>query len=104
MNRPRRGWVEWRSIALVILYSVALPVFVGTRGAAAESFDVYWISDGCGYLAEIQGGQLKLFEITPLSCLPGDTLTLQAEPPDPRGARYVSKDSDVVVSGPGTRS
>src|SRR5258708_29884362 len=101
MNRPDRSWKAWRGIALVILCSVPTLSFLRAPAAAAQSLDGYWVSDRYGYVAEIQGGQIKLFEITPLSCLPSDTLTLQAEPPDPRGVRYVSKDSDVLFLAPG---
>jgi hypothetical protein len=65
--------------------------------AAAESFDGRWRSDGYGYWAELQAGQLSLFEITPLSCLPSETFRSQDEPADPRGARYVSTRRPTVL-------
>lgn len=65
--------------------------------AAAESFDGRWGSDGYGYWAELQAGQLSLFEITPLSCLASETFRAQGEPADPRGARYASTQRPGVL-------
>ena len=74
---------------------------VKAPAAERQSLDGYWLSDGYGYLAEIKGDEIKLQEITPLSCILSDTLTLQAEPVDPRGTRFVSKESDILFVSPG---
>jgi Peptidase family S41/Tricorn protease C1 domain len=44
---------------------------------------------------------MKLQEIASVSCIPSGTLTLQTEPVDPRGARFVSKESDILFLSPG---
>jgi hypothetical protein len=67
---------------------------VEAPAAEKQSLDGYWLSDGYGYLAEIRGDEIKLQEITPVSCIPSGILMLQAEPVDPRGTRFVSKESE----------
>lgn len=88
-------------IKLIVLSSLIVRPLVGFPIAKTESLDGYWLSDGYGYLVEIKGSELKLFEITSLSCIPSDTFTLQPEPADPRGTRFVSKDSGAVFLSPG---
>ena len=88
-------------IKFIVLCCLLVQPLVGSPAAKTESLDGYWLSDGYGYLVEIKGSELKLFEITPLSCFPADTLTLQAEPADPRGMRFVSKDAGAVFLTPG---
>src|SRR6185295_6799154 len=41
------------------------------------------------------------FEVTRLSCLLADNLKLKARPIDPRGTRFVTKDSDEIFLTPG---
>src|SRR5438105_1490836 len=100
MARPIRGSVAWRSVVLFILCSLVMVPLVKAPGAAAQSLDGYWLSDGYGYLVEIKGGAIKLYEITPLSCLFSDTFKLKAEPADSRGMRFVN-DDDVIFLTPG---
>jgi hypothetical protein len=69
--------------------------------AEKQSLEGYWLSDGYGYLAEIKGDEIKVQQITTVSCIPSGTLTLQAEPVDPRGTRFVSKESDILFLSPG---
>ena len=99
MVQPHR-YVLRCSLALVLLCSLLVQPLVKTLGAEAQSLDGYWLSDGYGLLAEVKGGELKRFEITPLSCILSDTFKLQTEPADPRGTRFV-KDSDVIFLSPG---
>jgi Peptidase family S41/Tricorn protease C1 domain len=89
-----------RPSALLIILCVVLALPVVKAPAAAQSLDGYWLSDGYGYLAEIKGGEIKMFEITSLSCIAADTYKLKAEPADPRGMRFVNGD-DVIFVSPG---
>src|SRR5512138_1737363 len=88
-------------IKFIVLCSLIVQPLTGSPAIKTESLDGYWLSDGYGYLVEIKGSELKLFEITPLSCFPTETLTLQPEPADPRGMRFVSKDAGAVFLSPG---
>jgi len=92
--------VARRIVLLFILCALVVLPLVKATGAAAQLLDGYWRSDGYGYVAFLKGGELKLFEVTPISCLPADTYKLQAEPPDPRGMRFVNGD-DVIFLSPG---
>ncbi|HMG33239.1 MAG TPA: S41 family peptidase [Blastocatellia bacterium] len=65
------------------------------------SLDGYWLSDGYGYLAEINGNEMRLLEITAISCMLLESFKLQPEPSDPRGERFVSKQSGVLYLSPG---
>lgn len=101
MARLSRCGVAWRGVVLIIVCSlVLLPLVKAPAVTAAQSLDGYWLSDGYGLLAEVKGGEIKLFEITSLSCMRGDTFKLQAEPADPRGMRFVN-DDDVLFLTPG---
>lgn len=100
MVRPNQYVVARCSIALIVLCSLIVLPLVKAPAAEAQSLDGYWLSDGYGYLAEIKGDEIKLFEITPLSCILSDTFKLQTAPPDPRGTRFV-KDSDVIFLSQG---
>src|SRR5690242_11691586 len=88
-------------IKLIVLCTLIVQPLVGTHAAKTESLDGYWLSDGYGYLAEIKGSELKLYEITSLSCIPSETFTLQPESADPRGTRFVSKDAGAIFLSPG---
>src|SRR5581483_1703245 len=101
MIQPDRYVVARFGVALIVLCSLIAQALVKAPVVEAQSLDGYWLSDGYGCLAEIKGGEIKLFEITPLSCIPSDTFTLQAEPVDPRGTRFRSGDSDVLFLSPG---
>lgn len=100
MVQPNRNLVARCSIMLIVLCSLIAQPLVKVPAAEAPSLDGYWLSDGYGMLAEIKGDEIKLFEITPLSCILSDTFKLQAAPPDPRGTRFV-KDSEVLFLSPG---
>ncbi|HKQ04732.1 MAG TPA: S41 family peptidase [Blastocatellia bacterium] len=95
-----RPIVTRRIVLLFILCSLVVLPLVKATDTAAHSLDGYWLSDGYGLLAEVKGGEIKLFEITSLSCMRGDTFKLQAEPADPRGRRFVN-DDDVLFLTPG---
>lgn len=82
MNKSRR-YLASCGATLVVLVAVAPGVVVG-------SLDGRWLSEGYGYLAEIQSGEMRLFEVGPSSCLPSDTFRLTS------GTRF--------VSGSGSRS
>ena len=92
-----------RAAALCVLVLAALccpGALAQTHAAGARSLDGYWLSDGYGYLAEVGGGEVRLFEVTPLSCIAADAFALKADSRDPRGARYV-KGSEVLLLSPG---
>jgi hypothetical protein len=88
-------------IKFIVLYSLIVQPLIGFHAAKTESLEGYWLSDGYGYLAEIKGSELNLYEITSLSCIPSETFALQSEPADPRGTRFVSKDSGAIFLSPG---
>src|SRR5262245_46998687 len=80
--------------------ALALAAWIAAAAAfaqTAEPLDGYWLSDGYGYLAEIRGGRIALFEITPFSCIASETLTEETDPPDPRGRRFVTKDRSTLL-------
>jgi hypothetical protein len=97
------GWRSARrGAALLFCAGVAARCLAQGSGKAADSLDGYWLSDGYGNQAEIHGGELRLFEITPLSCLPSDIFDLRNEPVDPRGTRFISrKKRGVLFLSPG---
>jgi len=101
--KKRHGWRSAR-LGAALLFCAGLAVRYLARGSvqADNSLDGYWLSDGYGYQAEIRSGELKLFEITPLSCLLSDTFDRKAEPVDPRGSRFLSrKKRGVLFLSPG---
>jgi C-terminal processing protease CtpA/Prc len=68
---------------------------------ADQTLDGEWLSDGYGHLAEVKGGEIRLFEVTPISCLASEAFTLKAEPADARGTRFVSKSGILfLTAGP----
>src|SRR5262245_613623 len=75
-----------RASRLLVLLAVLPP-----GSAAAQPFDGRWRSDGYGYWAELRGGELGLFEVTPISCIASATFQASPEPGDPRGARFAAK-------------
>jgi hypothetical protein len=58
---------------------VALAAFLAGASLAArqpgQTLDGIWLSDGYGQMAEIAGNEIRLFEVTPVSCLPAVTAT-----------------------------
>ena len=95
-----RPIVASRIILLFILCSLVMLPLVKATDTAAPSLDGYWLSDGYGLLAEVKGDEIKLFEITSLSCIASDTLKRKADAADPRGMRFVSGD-DAIFLTPG---
>jgi hypothetical protein len=91
------------ALALATLYGpVAWRVASTSTAAPEKSLDGYWLSEGYGLFAEFHGDRLQLYEVTPISCLAGEAFRLNAEPSDPRGARFVSgEDKDPVFLTPG---
>ena len=61
-------------LCAVVSASAALFLFPLSAGAqvqgATESFDGLWLTDGYGELIEVQGDNLRAYEITTLSCIP----------------------------------
>lgn len=64
-------------------------------GAAAQSLDGVWRTEGYGYVLEFRGPVLKGFEVTAQSCLPGFTAKLDRSPVAGREATFRSSDGDV---------
>ncbi|HJQ25398.1 MAG TPA: S41 family peptidase [Blastocatellia bacterium] len=95
-----RPIVARRIVLLFILCSLVMLPLVKASDKPAQSLDGYWLADGYGLLAEIKGDEIKLFEITSLSCIASDTLKLKAEPADSRGMRFASGD-DAIFLTPG---
>jgi hypothetical protein len=89
--------------AAAFVVGTAITIATAALPAAPERLDGLWLSDGYGLLAEIKAGRLQLFEVTPISCIPSDTLALRAAPPDPRSAPGASSDSEWFRS-PGAAS
>ncbi len=97
MNR-RGGWRSARRAAALLFCAGAAARCLGQGSVkAADSLDGYWLSDGYGNQAEIHAGELRLFEITPLSCLPSDIFDLRNEPVDSRGVRFLSRKKRGVL-------
>jgi hypothetical protein len=97
--------VAWRPLLIAFVLGASIAIAAAAPDTAAESLDGLWLSDGYGLLAEIRAGQLQMFEVTPLSCIPSDTFALRAGPPDARGKRFVAGNRrDVLFLSPGASS
>src|SRR5215472_7519455 len=70
-------------LCAVVSASAALFLFPLSAGAqvqrATESFDGLWLTDGYGELIEVQGDNLRAYEITALSCMPAAKATRRTE-------------------------
>jgi len=62
---------------------------------AAQSLDGIWLSQGYGYVFEIQGPVLKTFEITTRTCVPGFTAQRQNTVAAGQEATFKTKDKEV---------
>jgi hypothetical protein len=76
--------------AATLVLGAALWLIAPPSRDGSQSLDGLWLSDGYGLFAELEAGQLRFFEVTPLSCIGADTYGLRAAPPDPRGVRFRS--------------
>ena len=61
------------AVGLAVGLSVSLAAARGSR----QALDGIWLSDGYGYVAEIAGEDMRVFEVTPVSCLPAGQGTRQ---------------------------
>jgi hypothetical protein len=57
--------------AIIVAASASLLLPHSAR-AATRSLDGLWLTDGYGELVEIQGNELRVYEITSLSCIPSE--------------------------------
>jgi peptidase S41-like protein/tricorn protease-like protein len=91
-------------LALVCLVSLVFgtsaPAMGGSSPSTAQRLDGLWLSDGYGLLADIGSGALHLLEVTPFSCMSSETYALEADPPDPRGARFASRSGQEMFQSP----
>jgi len=55
---------------LAVGLSVLLSVSLAAALQSQRSLDGIWLSDGYGYMLEIAGDQMRLTQVTPVSCLP----------------------------------
>ncbi|MBA0086757.1 MAG: hypothetical protein HRJ53_17390, partial [Acidobacteria bacterium Pan2503] len=89
-------------LCAVVSASVALFLFPLSAGAqvqrATESFDGLWLTDGYGELIEVQGDNLRAYEITTLSCLPAAKATRRIEASTVHEIVFAGKDGTLRIS------
>jgi hypothetical protein len=96
---PEGSWRTMLERELQRLEGSVSPSSVVTT--ADQTLDGEWLSEGYGHLAEVKGGEIRLFEVTPISCLASEVFALKAEPADARGTRFVSKSGMLfLTAGP----
>lgn len=85
-NPHRGGQVELQhkaSLCVIIFAASAsflLPRFAGAQNhRTAPSLDGLWLTDGYGELVEIKGNDLRIYEITTLSCIPSEKASRKTE-------------------------
>src|SRR5262245_17853542 len=101
MNRQaalrRFGWI------LLVSLSAAALLTSPSRAQApsASALEGLWRTDGYGQLIEFKGNELRQFEITAVSCIPGRTAKLRAGASAPNEIVYAA-DGDVLRITSGT--
>ena len=75
----------------ILLIGVAL----GIASIRAESLDGIWRSEGYGLVFQIQGSNLKTFELTTSTCVGGGTALRDGTVSDGREATFKTPDGDV---------
>ena len=75
---------------------IAVLGLIASVAAYPATLDGIWRSEGYGYVYEISGRQLKAFETTATTCVPGFTATKDAGPIAGREATFRTRDGDVL--------
>src|SRR5262245_57498095 len=101
MNRQaalrRFGWI------LLVSFSAAALLTGPSRaqGPSGSSLEGLWRTDGYGQLIEFKGNELRQFEITAVSCIPGRTAELRASASGPSEIVYAAE-GEILRSTSGT--
>ena len=105
MNLQRKA-----ELCIVVCASAALflpPLSASAQvQRATESLDGLWLTDGYGELIEVQGDNLRAYEITTLSCIPSAKATRRTEASTVREIVFAGEDSTLRIfpgSSPDTR-
>jgi hypothetical protein len=80
--------------------SLAIVLFIlGFPGTApGQSLDGYWRSQGYGFVFEINGPDLKAYEVTTSTCLPSFTARRDSAAVADREATFTTKDGEVFFT------
>jgi Peptidase family S41 len=97
MNLQRQG-----QLCVVVCASAALFLFPLSARAqaqrATESLDGRWLTDGYGELVEIQGDNLRTYEITTISCIPAARATRRTESSTVHEIIFAAEDGTLRIS------
>jgi hypothetical protein len=80
---------------LIRSFILLIVVALGTTPMRADSLDGFWRSEGYGVVLQIQGPNLKSFEVTTSTCVVDDTALRDGTVSDGREATFKSPDGDV---------
>ncbi|MDQ4031725.1 MAG: S41 family peptidase [Actinomycetota bacterium] len=98
----RPGRTRNRSALSIAIVAALMMMVPACTARPPESPGEVWRSDGYGWIYSLSGDQLQTYEVTEISCLPGQTLD-QIGPPSPDGVisfGYKDIPSRTVRKGP----
>ncbi|MGE5361363.1 MAG: S41 family peptidase [Bacteroidales bacterium] len=64
-------------VSAVLTLAAGVVVFAAAARQSPRPLDGIWLSDGYGLMAEIGGDEMRLFEVTPISCIGSGVATRQ---------------------------
>jgi hypothetical protein len=91
---------RYAAAALVALGAAVVPV--GSASAAAPA-DGVWRMDGYGTVLSVEHGQLRTFQTTAVSCLPGEVARQSGPPAGDGSVTYTTSHEDVFTVRPSAR-
>jgi hypothetical protein len=81
--------------------SFLLPCFAGAQNhQATPPLDGLWLTDGYGQVVEFKGNDLRVYEITKLSCIPSAKATRKTEASDAKETVFATDDGDTFRISP----
>lgn len=101
-----------RKVELCIVVCASAALFLLPLSASAqvqrptESLDGLWLTDGYGQLIEVQGDNLRAYEITTLSCIPAARAARRTEASTVHESAFAGADDTLRIfpgSSPDTR-
>lgn len=79
-------------LRIALLFALSI---VSLSPIVAQALDGVWRSEGYGYMFEIHGPELKAFEVTTRTCLPGFTARAEKSEAAGREATFQTSDGDA---------